>query len=108
MEKQRLTAPTARKWTQADDYVEAFGRRGRRSFGQRHRSSERTEPETQRLLLSTIPFLALLAALAVLTVAIMVTAWRGQDAQPAASQVPEHERGVAQRGWFEEARKQFR
>jgi hypothetical protein len=108
VDKQRLTAPAARRWTQANDYVEAFGRRGRRSFRQRHRPSERTEPETQRLLLSTIPFLALLAALAVLSAAIIVTAWRGQDAQPAASPLPQHERGVAQRGWFEEARKQFR
>jgi hypothetical protein len=106
MENPRLTAPAARKWTQADDYVEAFGRS--RSFGRSRRPGERTESETQRLWLSTVPFLALLAALAVLSAAIMITAVRGQDAQPAARQIPQHERGVAQRGWFEEARKQFR
>jgi hypothetical protein len=103
MEKERLTAPAARRWTRADDYVEAFGRS--RSFGRRR--SERTESETQRLLLSTIPFLALLAALVVLSVAIMVTALRGQEAQPVPGKAQPHERGIAQRGWFEEARKQF-
>jgi hypothetical protein len=58
-------------------------------------------------LLSTLPFLALLAAMAVLTVAIMVIAWPGSQPviQPRAAL---HEQGVAARGWFQEAKKEFR
>ncbi len=104
MEKQRLTAPASRRWTQADDYVEALVRR--RTL-RRRRSPHRTEPEAPRLLLSTIPFLALLAALAVLSVAIMVAAWPGRDRPPATAAKVKPERGVAPRGWFQEAAKQF-
>jgi hypothetical protein len=107
MEHEGLAAPAARKWTRPDAYVEALIRR-RNSRRTRRPPRQRTEPETPRLLLSTVPFLVLLAALAVLSVAIMITAWPGRDRQPRPQKVVQLERGVAQRGWFEEAEKQFR
>jgi hypothetical protein len=106
MEQERLAAPAARKWTRPDEYVEALIRR-RSSRGGRHSPRLRTEPETPRLLLSTVPFLALLGALAVLSVAIMFLAWPGREPQPPPRKAAEVERGVAQRGWFQEAEKQF-
>jgi hypothetical protein len=80
MEKERLAAPPERKWTRADDYVAALVLRG--SFRRRRdRSRARTEPEAPRAWLSTIPFLALLAALAMLSVAIILVAWPGRERQ---------------------------
>jgi hypothetical protein len=58
-------------------------------------------------MLSTLPFFALLAAMAVLTVAIMVVAWPGSQPQVQPQPV-QHEQGVAAKGWFQEARKEFR
>lgn len=57
------------------------------------------------MLLSTVPFFILLMLLGVLAVAIMIVAFPGtqpQIRQPAAAA---KEKGVAQRGWFEEAQK---
>jgi hypothetical protein len=81
----------------------------RRRTARRRREvpSRRTQPEAPRLLLSTIPFLALIAALAVLTVAIMVVAWPGGQPQAVQHQV-QKEQGVAAKGWFQEAEKDFR
>ena len=60
-----------------------------------------------RLLLSTIPFLALLAAMAILAVGIMIVAWPG--GQPQATPRPvAQQQGVAAKGWFQEAEKDFR
>ncbi len=107
MEQERLAAPAARKWTRPDIYVEALIRRRNSRHGP-GRERQRTQPESPRLWLSTIPFLALLAALAGLSVAIMITAWPGRDHHPQQEKAVRLERGVAQRGWFEEAQKQFR
>jgi hypothetical protein len=79
----------------------------RRTARRRRQPNPRTQPEAPRLLLSTIPFLALIAALGVLGVAIMVAAWPGS--QPAPRPKPaQHELGVAPKGWLQEAEKQFR
>ena len=107
MEHKRLAAPPARKWTRPDSYVEALIRRRNSRHGP-GRERLRTQPEDPRLWLSTIPFLALLVALAGLTVAIMIAAWPGRDRQQQHEKAAQLERGVAQRGWFEEAQKQFR
>jgi len=59
------------------------------------------------MLLSTVPFLALLALLGVLAVAIMIIAFPGNQPQfkePAKAKV----QGVAQHGWFQEAKKDMR
>jgi hypothetical protein len=58
-------------------------------------------------LLSTIPFLALFAALAILAVAIMVIAWPGNQPQVETRPLP-HEQGVAPKGWLQKAEKDFR
>ena len=68
--------------------------------------NSRTEPETPRLLLSTLPFVALLGALGVLAAAIIIIAWPGNRLQvkpPAEA----HEKGVAAKGWLQEAERDF-
>jgi anti-sigma factor RsiW len=103
--KGELAPPEPRRWTRADDYLGAMARR--RTARRQREPEARTQPESPRLLLSTIPFLALLAALAILAVAIMVLAWPGS--QPHASHKPApREQGVAPKGWFQEAEKDFR
>lgn len=78
-----------------------------RNFRRAHREKVRTQPERPRLLLSTVPFLTLIACLAVLAVAIMVVAFPGAQPQQHLSKPDAHEKGVAQRGWFQEAQKEF-
>lgn len=78
-----------------------------RSFRRAHREKVRTQPERPRLLLSTVPFLTLIALLAVLAIAIMIIAFPGTQPQQRAGKPDAQEKGVAQRGWFQEARKQF-
>ena len=59
------------------------------------------------MLLSTIPFLALIGLLAILAVAIMVLAFPGAQPLPRPTAAPHHEQGVAQQGWFQEAQKEM-
>ena len=105
-DKGELAQPESRRWTRADDYVSALARR-RTERRKREVIPERTQPETPRPMLSTVPFLALIAALAMLGVAIMITAWPGGHSQ-AIRPPPQHEQGVARKGWFQEAEKEFR
>jgi anti-sigma factor RsiW len=79
----------------------------RRTARRQREPGPRTQPETPRLLLSTIPFLALIAALAILAVAIMIVAWPGSQPQPRQASVA-REQGVAAKGWFQNAEKEFR
>src|SRR5437764_7076608 len=51
-------------WTRVEDYLGALARR--RTERRRRGPKVRTQPEAPRLLLSTLPFLVLLAAMAVL------------------------------------------
>jgi hypothetical protein len=103
--KGELAPPEHRRWTRADDYIGALARR--RTARRSRDGGPRTQPEAPRLLLSTIPFLALIAALAILAVAIMVVAWPGVQPQQTRRAV-EREQGVAPKGWFQEAEKEFR
>jgi hypothetical protein len=107
MDLPRLTAPAARKWTRPGDYVEGLVRRRTSRHGRRQ-PRRRTEPEAPRMLLSTLPFAALLGALAVMSVAIMIAAWPGSQPKPQAQQPVQHERGVAAKGWFQEAQREMR
>ena len=105
MGKERVTeSPAGRKWTEPDAYVEALARR--RTFRRSHREKERTEPESPRFVLSTLPFLALLIALAALSVAIMVLAWPRSQPEPRPQQVAK-EQGYAPKGWLKEAEKEM-
>ena len=58
------------------------------------------------MILSTLPFAALLAVMAMLTVAIAISAWPASH-PVAHAQAQEKELGTAQRGWFQEAQKEF-
>jgi hypothetical protein len=105
MEKERLAPPPrARTWTGVDDYVVALAHR--RAVRKAHAPKGRTEPETPRFLLSTLPFLALFAALAVIAAGIMVAAWPGGHPPPN-PKPPERQLGTAEKGWFQEAQREF-
>ena len=107
MDKERLTRPrSARDWTRLDDYVAALVHR--RTARQRGAEQPRTQPDAPRFSLSTLPFLALLAALLVLSVAIIVAAWPGNQPQPKPKQLAQHEQGYAPKGWLQEAEKDMR
>ncbi len=107
MDIPRLSESESRKWTRPDDYIEGLMRRRTGGLGDRGRR-QRTEPETPRLLLSTVPFIALLAGLGILGVAIMIAAAPWAQPQPRQPQPVQHERGVAAKGWFQEAQKDMR
>lgn len=105
MKRQGLTESPEGRWTRPEDYVEAMARK--RSFRRGRRQPDRTQPEAPQMLLSTLPFLALLGLLGVLAVAIMVLAFPGGQPQQKPQQVAQKEQGVAAKGWFQEAQKDF-
>ena len=100
-------APARESWTRPVDYIASLARR--RTARRSRTPGPRTEPETPHFLLSTLPFLALIAGLAVLSVAIAIAAWPVRQPQIASNQPPaKHELGTAPKGWFQEAQKEFR
>jgi hypothetical protein len=99
-------APAKESWTRLDDYLASLARR--RTARRSRTPGPRTEPETPRLLLSTLPFLALIAGLAVLSVAIAIAAWPVHPPVAAHVKPAPRELGTAPRGWFQEAQKEFR
>lgn len=105
MKREGLTESPPGRWTRPEDYLGALARK--RSFRQRWRRSEGGEAEFSRLMLSTVPFVALLSLLGVLAVAIMVTAFPGSQPLVKAPELPPREQGVAQKGWFQEAQREF-
>lgn len=106
--KQRVVDPAPEgAWTKPEPYIGALARK--RSFRRARGENEklRTEPESPRALLSTVPFLALIGLLAILAVAIMILAFPGSQPQQRPGPPAQKEKGVAQRGWFQEAQKEF-
>ena len=91
-------------WTRVEDYLGSLARR--RTERRRREPKVRTQPEAPRLLLSTLPFLVLIAAMAVLAVGIMIIAFPGAQPQPQPRPAVQQQ-GVASKGWFQEAQKQF-
>lgn len=105
-EKQGVAIPPPpRAWTRAEDYIGAMGRR--RTRRRSYRLAIRTQPERPALLLSTLPFLALMGLLGVLAVAVAVLAFPGSQSVQKPPQAAAHEQGVAPRGWLQEAQKQM-
>ena len=97
-------------WTTPDEYLGAMARRRTERRRREGRKGPRTEPEVPRFLLSTLPFLVLMAALMIITVGIVAAAWPGALPQPrsqAQQDVAQNERGMAPKGWFDEAKKEF-
>jgi hypothetical protein len=103
--KEELAPPTEHSWTRPEEYFEALARR--RTERRKREPVVRTQPESPRLLLSTLPFIALIAALGLLAVAIMIAAWPGRpERHPPPRQ--QHEQGVAPKGWYQKAEREFR
>ncbi len=100
-----VTESPAGKWTRAEDYVEALARR--RTFRRGRERQPRSQPEAPALLLSTIPYVALLALLAVLALGIMIAAFPGGQPQVKPPPPPSKEQGVAPKGWLQEAQREF-
>jgi uncharacterized protein HemX len=104
MRREGLTESPTGKWTHPEDYLLAMARK--RSF-RRGRPGERTQPEAPRMLLSTVPFLALIALLGVLAAAMIVLAFPGSQPRQQPQQIAQREQGVAAKGWFQEAQREF-
>ena len=104
-DKGELASSQSAGWTRAEGYLVAMARR--RTERRKREPKGRTQPESPRLMLSTLPFLALIAAMVLLAVGVMILAFPG--AQPRAHpRAAEHQQGVATRGWFQEAKKEFK
>ena len=98
-------APPEERWTHIEEYLGAMARR--RTARRSRRPPARTEPESPRLLLSTLPFAALISVLALLVVVFAVAAWPGSSRNPPTRAAPS-EQGTASPGWFDEAKKEMR
>ena len=92
-------------WTRPDAYLVALA--AKRNLRRAKQEPQRTQPERPRLMLSTLPFLVLIAFLAILSVAIMIIAFPANQPRSRPRQAPPREQGVAPRGWFEEAQKEM-
>lgn len=104
MKRDGVTESPAGRWTRSEDYLGAMARK--RTFRRSHHR-DRTQPEVPQMLLSTLPFLALLLLLGVLAIGIMVAAFPGSQPPEKTRQVAQKEQGFAPRGWLQEAQKEF-
>ena len=105
MKRHGVTESPAGSWTRPEDYLGAMARK--RTFRRKRRSADRTEPESPRLLLSTVPYIGLIGLLAVLGVAIMIAAFPITQPRQQHTEIAKKELGVAQKGWFQEAQREF-
>lgn len=96
----------ARAWTRPEDYwpprrPARIGRSPGRTLGAP--GGDRGDPtDAPRLLLGLVPYFLLMASLAVVAVAIMIAAWPGSRAVPAAASAPAAEIGTAPKGWMDQ------
>lgn len=108
MKKDGLASPPAtRAWTRIDDYLVHMRRRDA-AARRRRRLEPRTEPDTPRFMLSTFPFVAMLAVLGVMAIAMMIAAWPGTNRPAPHTAASSSEVGTAPRGWLQEARREMR
>ena len=104
--KQKIANPApGASWTRPEEYLSALAIK--RSYRRAREGEARSQPVSPRPWLSTVPFAAILAVLAILAVAIMFVAFPGNQLPPKAKEAAVREQGVAPRGWFQEAQKQF-
>ena len=103
--KQRVADPAPEAWTKPETYIGALARK--RGFRRSREDKVRTQPESPRALLSTVPFLLLIGFLAILAVSIMIIAFPGSQPVSKSGPTAQREKGVAQRGWFQEAQKEM-
>ena len=106
MSKPDIAPPTAQRWTRIEDYGAGLRRLTHARRAQRQRV--RTQPETPALMLSTVPFAALIGVFAVLFVVFAIAAWPGREIPRAQPKPEQRELGTAPKGWFDEAKKEFR
>lgn len=106
MDKHRLVESRGERWTRAEDYVTAMARK--RSARRNRASSDAKQPDAPRTLAGTVPFLVLIMLLGVLAAAVMVLAFPGNQPEHKPTPTAAHQLGTADRGWFQEAQKQFR
>lgn len=106
MSKHDIAPPTAQRWTRIEDY--AVGLTRVRNARRARRERVRTEPESPALILSTLPFAALIAVFGILTIVFAIAAWPGRELPQAQPKAEQHELGTAPKGWFDEAKKEFR
>ena len=102
--KEETTSPRE-SWTRPDTYIGAMARK--RSYRKAREDKPRSQPVAPQAWLSTIPFAAILAVLAILTAAIIFVAFPGAQPTPKAEQPVAHQQGIAPPGWFQKAQKQF-
>lgn len=95
----------ARPWTRIDEYVVGLARR--RTARRAQSPPPRTQPEDPSFSLSTLPFLLLMGALIVIAAAVIFAALPGSAPRPEPTPKPA-EKGVAERGWLEDAEREFR
>ena len=105
MKRHGVTELPESRWTRPEDYLGPWPASGH--SGADAGCGTAPQPESPQLLLSTIPFLVLISLLGVLGVAIMFIALPGGHQQPAAVPVAHRELGVAPKGWFQEAQREF-
>ena len=105
MDRHDVSESATGKWTHPDEYVAALARK-RTARHQREPKGRPTQGGSPRFWLSTLPYLALIGVLAVLTVAIAIAAFPGAQPLPKV-QVAAHQAGVAEKGWLEDAEREF-
>lgn len=87
-----------RTWTRPEDYLP---KRRRRRPAARFEPADKVEgASSSRPMLGMVPFLVLMFALAVLAVAIMVTAYPGHVRPSAKAPAPVQQEGTAAPGWL--------
>ena len=89
-----------RGWTRIEDYLDLARLWGRAGERRRRRLKPRSEPSAPRLLsIGMLPFVLLMAAMAVLAVAIIIAAVPGKRLPERPPAPPEA--GTAPPGWIE-------
>jgi len=110
MDKPDLVTAPANDWTRIEAYFGALARR--RTARRLTVSRARTEPDSPHFLLSTLPFGLLIAVMGMMIVAFAIAAFPASQPnfEPPSDKAKDSDReiGTAPRGWFDEAKKEFR